>query len=240
VTGARPTALELSSVTAGYGSTIVLRDVSLAVPAGQIVALLGPNGAGKTTLLRVASGQLPVREGTVRMSGHDVTGRGTHQLARGGLCHVPEGRGVFPSLSVRDNLLLFARRGEERASLERAVAAFAPLGNRLNQLAGSLSGGEQQMLAIVRAYVTDPAVVLVDEASLGLAPLVVDQLYEFLEQVTAEGTALLLVEQYVQRALALADQACLLSQGRIVYSGTSLELEGHDIFEQYLGTTTTL
>ncbi len=223
--------LELRSVTAGYGDTTVLRDVSLEVPAGTVVALLGPNGAGKTTLLRVASGLIKPGAGQVVLDGEDVTGRTTSALAKRGLCHIPEGRGIFPSLTVKENIRLNSRKGDETAALERAVAAFPVLGGRLGETAGNLSGGQQQMLAVSRAYVQNPKVVLVDEASMGLAPIVVDALFEFLGQL--EG-ALLLVEQYVTRALALADTAYLLNNGQIAFSGAAADLDAQEIFERYL------
>lgn len=231
----RPNALVLNNIFAGYGAATVLRDVSVTVPAAKVVALLGPNGAGKTTLLKVASGQIPTSAGTVHLNGQDVTGQRTDRLARQGLCHIPEGHAVFPSLSVQENLLLFSKRDEYEVGLEKAVAAFPPLRSRLKQSAGSLSGGEQQMLAMVRAYITGPGVVLVDEASLGLAPLVIDALYLFLQRLASSGTALLLVEQYVQRALAIADEVYILRHGQIVLSGSPAELEGKDMFSQYLG-----
>jgi branched-chain amino acid transport system ATP-binding protein len=227
--------LELQGVRAGYGDTTVLWDVTLEVPSSSVVALLGPNGAGKTTLLRVASGLLRSAEGSVRLDGADVTTCGMHQMARLGVCHIPEGRGVFPSLSVKENLRLFAPKGKEKESVERAADTFPALGNRMNQVAASLSGGEQQMLAVVRAYISGPKVVLVDEASMGLAPLVVDRLFEFLRQVANEGVSLLIVEQYVHRALALADSVYMLNRGRIVFAGPSSDLGGDDIFERYLG-----
>jgi branched-chain amino acid transport system ATP-binding protein len=223
--------LELRDVTAGYGDTVVLRDVAIEVPAATVVALLGPNGAGKTTLLRVASGLIPAMAGRILFDGQDVTGRSTATLAARGLCHIPEGRGIFPSLTVRENLRLLAGKGEEATALERAVSAFPALANRLDQVAGSLSGGEQQMLAISRAYIANPSVVLVDEASMGLAPIVVDALFEFLGQLEVP---LLLVEQYVTRALQLADTAYVMNQGRIVASGPAAELDAEEIFARYL------
>jgi branched-chain amino acid transport system ATP-binding protein len=223
--------LELRGVTAGYGDTVVLRDVALDVPAATVVALHGPNGAGKTTLRRVASGVIPAMSGQILFDGRDVTGRSTSTLASRGLCHIPEGRGIFPSLTVRENLRLMSPKSEEAVGLERAVAAFPALANRLDQIAGSLSGGEQQMLAISRAYIANPSVVLVDEASMGLAPIVVDALFEFLGQLEVP---LLLVEQYVTRALQLADTAYVMNQGRIVASGPAAELDAEEIVARYL------
>jgi branched-chain amino acid transport system ATP-binding protein len=227
--------LEVENMTAGYGDTVVLRDISLSVPDSKVVALLGPNGAGKTTLLRAASGLIKPMSGRVVLAGEDVTGRKPFTMSRKGLCHLPEGRGIFPSLTVRDNLVLQSPKGTESASIERAVAAFPALGNRMKQLAGSLSGGEQQMLALVRTFVADPKIVVVDEASLGLAPLVVDKIFDTLHQIAAAGVSVLLVEQYVTRALDLADSAYLLNRGQIVFSGPADELRADEIFERYFG-----
>ncbi|HEY1652652.1 MAG TPA: ABC transporter ATP-binding protein [Acidimicrobiales bacterium] len=224
----------LENVFAGYGGTVILRDVSLALPSGSVAALLGPNGAGKTTLLRVASGLLRPTSGTMTFDGVDVTGARPHQLAARGVCHVPEGRAVFPSLTVRENLALSGRRGTE--ALEKAVGAFPRLGERLTQLAGTMSGGEQQMLALARAYVSNPDVMLLDEVSMGLAPKIVDEIFEFLGRVAREGASLLLVEQYVSRALALADFVYLLDRGQIVFRGEPSELDGDDVFAHYLGS----
>ncbi len=227
--------LELHDVTAGYGDTVVLRGVTLEVPDSTVVALLGPNGAGKTTLLRTASGLIRPMGGRIVLAGEDVTGRKAYHMARRGLCHLPEGRGIFPSLSVRDNLVLESPKGREGESIAQAVEAFPVLGTRLRQMAGSLSGGEQQMLALVRGFVTNPKLVVVDEASLGLAPLVVDQIFETLRRIVATGAALLLVEQYVNRALDLADHVYLMNRGQIVFSGPSDQLRGEEVFERYLG-----
>ena len=227
--------LELRNITAGYGDTTVLRDVSVTVPDSSVVALLGPNGAGKTTTLRVASGLVRPRRGEVVLDGAEVSRLGPYRRVVRGLCHIPEGRGIFPSLTVRENLILDSARGKEREAIEKAVETFPVLGIRQRQVAGTLSGGEQQMLALVRAYVSKPKIVLVDEASLGLAPLVVDNIFEFLEQLAADGVALLLVEQYVSRALELASTVYVLSQGSIVYSGPAGELDEDAIFALYAG-----
>ena len=207
----------------------------LSVPDATVVALLGPNGAGKTTTLRVASGLIRPMRGRVVLDGEDLTGRRPSVMARQGLCLLPEGRGIFPSLSVRDNLILQSPRHKESESVERAVEAFPELGRRLHQLAGSLSGGEQQMLALVRTIVSDPKVVLIDEASLGLAPLVVDRVFETVRRIASAGVSLLLVEQYVSRALELADWVYVLSRGQIVSSRAAKDLSAEDVFEQYLG-----
>ena len=167
--------LELENITAGYGDTVVLRDVTVSVPDAKVVTLLGPNGAGKSTALKVMSGQLAVTKGTASINGQSIAGVPTERLVRGGLCVVPEGRGIFPSLSVKDNLILQSPKGKESATFERALTSFPALATRLKQTAGSLSGGEQQMLALVRTFASEPKIVVVDEASLGLAPIVVDR-----------------------------------------------------------------
>ena len=228
--------LELEHLTVGYGETVVLRDVSLTVPEGSTVALLGPNGAGKTTLLRAASGVLRPHSGSLRVDGADLTGAEPFAFAQSGVCHVPEGRGVFPSLTVRENLVLQSYRGDSAAAVDEAVAAFPRLGQKLEQAAGTMSGGEQQMLALSRAYLQRPRVVLLDEVSMGLAPKVVDEIFVFLRRLAEEGVALLLVEQYVSKALAVADYVALLSRGRIVFLGEPSELHGTDIFARYLGS----
>jgi branched-chain amino acid transport system ATP-binding protein len=227
---------ELEAITAGYGGTTVLRGVDLVVPTGSVVALLGPNGAGKTTLLRVASGLLKATEGTMTLEDENVTGRTPHQLVAKGICHVPEGRGVFPSLTVRENLILQSAKGDEEAALERAVSAFPRLGERMAQMAGTMSGGEQQMLALARTYVQHPTVVLLDEVSMGLAPKVVDEIFDFLTLLRSAGTSLLLVEQYVTRALAVADYVYLLNRGEIAFAGEPGELDDADVFASYLGS----
>jgi len=228
--------LELEHATAAYGDAVALRDVELVVPEGRVVALLGPNGAGKTTLLSLASGLLRPRSGRVLFDGVDVTGTTPHERARAGLCHVQEGRSVFPSLTVSDNLKAFSPKGPASAeAIERAVAAFPRLGERLGQVAGTMSGGEQQMLALARAYAQRAPIVMLDEVSMGLAPIIVDEIFEFLGRLATEGHSLLVVEQYVGKALALADFVYLLVRGRIVFAGEPAEVEGSDIFAQYLG-----
>jgi branched-chain amino acid transport system ATP-binding protein len=228
-------ALELREVTGGYGRTVVLRDVSLTVPAGQVTALLGPNGAGKSTLLRTVSGFLRPQSGSVHLFGREMTDEAPYRRFEAGLCHVPEGRGVFRSLTIRENLAMQARKGQERAAIERATEAFPVLGSRLLQIAGTLSGGEQQMLAMASAYVREPKLILVDEASLGLAPLVVDRIFEFMERVAREGSALLVVDQFASRALAMADQAYVLSRGCITYAGSTEGLGDDELMAHYLG-----
>ena len=227
--------LELRDVTAGYGDTTVLRNVSLGVPDGSVVVLIGPNGAGKTTLLRVASGLLPPARGEVRVDGRNLTGTPAHRFVAAGVSHVPEGRGVFPSLSVRDNLVQFSPRGGEADTVGRACGAFPALAPRLDQPAGTLSGGEQQMLALARAYVTDAPIVLLDEVSMGLAPRIVDEIYEFLARMAADRRSLLIVEQYVTKALAMADYVYVLARGEVAFACEPGELSDEDVFARYLG-----
>ena len=235
---ARPPALELHEVCSGYGSTTILRNVTLEVPAGAIHCVLGPNGAGKSTLLKTVSGLIRPSAGSVSLNGVEVTHQAPHQRTAAGLCHIPEGRGVFRSLSVRENIRMHVPPGRDHAdAIERAAAAFPVLGERLDQSAGTLSGGQQQMLAMARAYLSSPQLVLVDEASLGLAPLVVDEIFGFLEQLAREGCALIIVDQFVDRALNMASHAYVLSRGEIVFSGTPAELRDGDVFARYLGTT---
>ena len=234
---ASTTVLELRDVVAGYGEGDVLRGVNLAVDKGSIVTLLGANGAGKTTLLRVASGILKVKSGHVMIDLSDVTERSAQQRAKAGICLIPEGRGIFRSLSVRDNLQLFRPTWAEKSnieSIERIVEVFPILGGRLNQTAGTLSGGEQQMLALSRAFLSEAQVVLVDEVSMGLAPKLVDQVFEILARISAEGVSVLVVEQYVSRALEIADYAYVLSRGQIVLSGTTDQIDHADVAGTYL------
>ncbi len=228
-------ALELCGIHSGYGRTTILRDVSIRVPSGQVVALLGSNGAGKTTLLRTVSGFLHPTKGSISLFGEDVTRSVPYRRSARGLCHIPEGRGIFRSLTVRENVVMQSRRGGEREAMERATSAFPVLQDRLGQQAGTLSGGQQQMLAVAAAYVRSPRLILVDEASLGLAPIVVDEIFRFLHDITAKGTALLLVDQFVTRALAFATTAYVLARGELVYSGGAGELLDSDVFRRYLG-----
>ena len=225
----------LESVTAGYGESVVLRNVSLSVPESSVVALLGPNGAGKTTVMRVASGTLRQQQGRVLIDGGDVSGEDPYRRAARGVCHVPEGRAVFPGLSVRENLLLFTTRDHD-AALDRAVEAFPVLGRRLSQRAGTLSGGEQQMLALSRAYMAKPRIILLDEVSMGLAPKVVEEIFAAIAQLAASGTSLLLVEQYVTKALDLADTVYVLNKGTVVHASRTAEVDEDELFARYLGS----
>jgi branched-chain amino acid transport system ATP-binding protein len=226
--------LRLDGISAGYTGTIVLRDVSLTVPTGKVVALLGPNGAGKTTLLRVAGGQLRPELGTVTLDGVDRTGAPTEVFAADGVTLVPEGRGIFRSLTVRENIRLFAAPGDGAAP-DRVVAAFPRLGERIDQVAGTLSGGEQQMLALGRAYARPTQVLLLDEVSMGLAPQLVDALYDALAGIAATGVSLLVVEQFAAKALALADVVYLLAGGRVRFAGEPDEVDEERLAASYFG-----
>jgi branched-chain amino acid transport system ATP-binding protein len=238
-TVAAPPALQLRNISGGYGHTTVLRSVDITVPASSVTALLGPNGAGKTTLLKTVSGLLRPTAGSVVVDGEDVTRLSPYRRTARGVCHIPEGRGIFRGLTVRDNLIMQAETGREAQAIERATEAFPLLGQRLQQIAGTLSGGEQQMLAMARAYVRDPRLILVDEASLGLAPLIVDSIFEFLGRLAQEGVALLIVDQFVTRALAMASSAYILSRGEVTFAGSTEELIGRDVFKEYIGNPVT-
>jgi branched-chain amino acid transport system ATP-binding protein len=226
--------LELQGICAGYGGAPVLRDVDLVVPPGAVVALLGANGAGKTTLLRVASGLLAPTSGRLLVDGQDVTGRRPHALTASGVCHVPEGRGIFRGLSVRDNIALQAPDGDVEGAVERAVASFPRLGERLDQLAGTMSGGEQQMLALARALANEPAMLMLDEISMGLAPRIVAELYELVGGIAAQGVSILVVEQFARTVLEVADYAAIMTQGKIRRFGEPADI-ADDLSSAYLG-----
>ena len=232
--GAAPV-LELAGVTAGYGRTTVLRDVDLVVPEGTVVALLGPNGAGKTTLLRTAAGFMRPSKGLIRQGGQEVTRATPVQRSRGGLCLVPEGRGVFRSLTVKENLILQVPPWQKDTALDRAYDAFPILKERSGQVAGTMSGGQQQMLALARAYLSRPKLVLLDEVSMGLAPRIVEEIFESLRMLAKQGVALLLVEQYIHQALGMADHVFLLNRGTVTFSGAPSELDQDALAQGYLG-----
>jgi branched-chain amino acid transport system ATP-binding protein len=227
--------LTLEAVRAGYGEFTVLRDVSLTIGEGEVVALLGPNGVGKTTLLRTATGLIKPRSGRISFRGEDLTGKAPHVFVRRGICHLPEGRGIFPSLTVQENLQVQARTRDKGEATAETMELFPALRKRLRQTAGSLSGGEQQMLALSRAYLTRPELVVVDEASLGLAPLMVDKIYDGLAALVQRGMSLIVVEQYVQKALSLAKTAYVLSRGTLVHIGDADKVDQGEIYERYLG-----
>ncbi len=233
-----PAALSAVGVRAGYGRIEVLHGISLEVAKGSALALLGPNGAGKTTLLKAISGQLDLTAGTVEWAGQRLGRKTADRLARSGVCMIPEGRSIFPNLTVLENLLMYTYR---RAGLktkwveERAFERFPVLGNRRKQLAGTLSGGEQRMLSMARALTTDPEILLLDELSMGLAPLIVEELYGVVGQlVTSEQLTIILVEQFVQTALSIADHAAIMVNGEIVKSGTPAAIRD-DVVTAYLG-----
>jgi branched-chain amino acid transport system ATP-binding protein len=226
--------LALNDVTAGYAGTIVLRGVSLDIARGSVVALLGPNGAGKTTLLRVAAGIVRPARGSVQLRGHDVTRRGTTARARARLCLIPEGRGIFPSLTVQDNIFVTVKRQERAAAVEKVTSVFPALRDRLKQVAGTLSGGQQQMVAMARCYLVSPEVILLDEVSIGLAPKIVNEIYETIGDLAAAGTSLLLVEQYVDRALAIANTVHVLNRGSIAFSGSPRSISRAELMQKYL------
>jgi len=232
-------ALSVSDVRAGYGRIEVLHGITLAVPKGSALALLGPNGAGKSTLLKVVSGQLAPTAGTIEVGGRLLGKSATEVLARSGVCMIPEGRSIFPNLTVSENLLMytFRRRGLSKAEIEeKAIARFPSLGSRRRQLAGTLSGGEQRMLSMARALTTEPEILFLDELSMGLAPLIVEELYGVVGQlVSTEQLTIVMVEQFVQTALTIADQAVVMVNGELVKRGTPEEIRA-DVMGAYLGT----
>jgi branched-chain amino acid transport system ATP-binding protein len=231
------TLLRLDGIEAGYGDLTAVHDVSLEVRAGDVVSLIGGNGAGKTTTLRAVSGLLPVRRGTIEFEGERIDGRPSSDIVRRGIAHVPEGRQLFPTMSVRENLELGATaRGGRPAALDGVFALFPRLRERQRQLAGTLSGGEQQMCAIGRGLMARPRLLLLDEPSLGLSPVMVKLIFENLAQINGQGTTILLVEQNVPRALQLSHRGYVIENGRIVLDGSRAELQasGH-IKQAYLG-----
>jgi branched-chain amino acid transport system ATP-binding protein len=233
-----PPLLELRGVRAAYDSVTVLHGVDLSVAAGQVVALLGPNGAGKTTTLRVAAGVHPVQAGRLLLAGSDMAGAAPRDLARAGVCLIPEGRGVFPNLSIRDNLLMMTYTGRSLAQIEELTyTRFPVLGKNASRAAGTLSGGEQQMLALARGLATDPAVLLLDELSMGLAPVVVSRLYEHVAEIAWHGVAVLLVEQFATAALSIADHAAVLVRGRVALQGPPDAALRAELSDLYLGSS---
>ena len=235
-----PPLLEVDGVTSGYGKVEILHDLCIAVPEGTVVALLGPNGAGKTTTLRVISGTLPVWNGQVQYEGERLDGRSAFEIARRGITLVPEGRGIFPGLEVRENLEIGVRAGNNgesrRVRMERVLDTFPRLRERLSQRAGTLSGGEQQMLALSRAFLGNPRVLLLDEISMGLAPRIVEQLFESVAELRERGLTIVLVEQYLTYALRLADICYVLAKGGVEFVGEPGELRDSEaLASSYLG-----
>jgi branched-chain amino acid transport system ATP-binding protein len=237
--------LEIEDLVAGYGKVEVLHGISLKVSEGQLITLIGSNGAGKTTTLRAISGMVAPSSGRISLGGHPIGGLASHDITRRGVAHSPEGRRVFPSLAVVDNLLLGAfprltggrKRGDVKADLDKMFELFPRLGERRDQLAGTLSGGEQQMLAMARALMLDPEVLLLDEPSMGLAPRLVEDVFRTIERLKAARTTMLLVEQFAAAALDVADYAYVLENGRIAREGPATSLKNDSaVRAAYLGT----
>jgi len=217
--------IEINGMRAAYGRIEVLHGVDLSVPAGSVFALLGPNGAGKSTTLKVLSGRLRATGGETKIGDIVLKKQSPESLAKAGICAIPEGRGIFPNLSVRDNLIMWSYAGVSVEHVETiAYEQFPRLKERRRQMAGTLSGGEQQMLAIARALAADPKILFLDEISMGLAPLIVAELYEIVEQIAARGVTILLVEQFITTAVSVATNAAIMLHGRIHASGTPEEM----------------
>ncbi len=225
--------LIIENLQAGYGKVQVLHGVSIHVPKGKIVTLIGSNGAGKTTTMRAISGMIKPESGKVTLAGQDITGLDSHQIAKRGLAHSPEGRRVFPTLSVLDNIRLgaFVRytnarpKGDVESDLQKALEMFPRLKERTHQLAGTLSGGEQQMLAMARAVMLNPEVFLLDEPSMGLAPILVEEVFHIISRLKSQGVTMLLVEQFAAAALKVADYGYVLENGRISVHGPADKLK---------------
>jgi branched-chain amino acid transport system ATP-binding protein len=237
--------LEVNRLTVAHGEALALSEVSLAVGHGEIVTVLGANGAGKTTLINALAGIVPVRGGTIRFNGYDLTQHAAYEVCPHGIALVPEGRRLFPHMTVQENLVMGSyprtARPHRRETEARVYEVFPRLHERRRQLAGTLSGGEQQMLAIGRALMARPRLLLLDEPSQGLAPVVVDTMFEVMARINRAGVALLLVEQHVTKALALASRGYVLEDGRIVLAGTREELRHHPLIASaYLGVTARL
>jgi len=232
--------LEVKDLSLGYGKIAAVKGISLSVNEGQVVCLIGANGAGKTTTLRGLSGLLAPRDGEIRFAGVTIGGAKPHRIARAGLIHVPEGRQVFAEMTIADNLkmggYLIADRGVMKRRLDHVLDLFPRLRQRLTQLAGSLSGGEQQMLAIGRALMAEPRLLLLDEPSLGLAPLVVEEIFALIARLKSEGKTILVVEQNAQMALEIADHAYVLESGKVKLSGPAADVAADPmVLEAYLG-----
>ncbi|MCS7295928.1 MAG: ABC transporter ATP-binding protein [Chloroflexota bacterium] len=231
--------LEVEGLVAGYGAITAVKGISLHLDEGEIVTLIGSNGAGKTTTLRAISGLIRPRQGDIRLAGRSIVGLKPHEIVARGVAHVPEGRGIFGTLTVKENLLLGAHRrrdGNIADDLERVFSLFPRLRERLGQVAGTLSGGEQQMLAIGRALMARPRVLLLDEPSMGLAPYLVDAIFQTISDIRAAGTPILLVEQNAAAALEIADRGYVLESGTIVLAGAGPELaRNDDVRRAYLG-----
>ena len=230
--------LSVAGLDVKYGSVQALFDVSIDVPAGAVVAVLGANGAGKSTVARTVSGLVPSTNGVVHLDGRDITKAKPHEIRRAGLVHIPEGRGIFPGLTVQENLRMAVRRvgtsEERRTGIEHAYELFPRLAERRGQRAGTLSGGEQQMLALARALAMPPKVIIADEMSLGLAPIIVDTVFESIERASQTGVTIVLIEQFIHRALSLASQCVILMRGAVAWSGSSANAK-QEVLDRYLG-----
>jgi branched-chain amino acid transport system ATP-binding protein len=227
--------LKFAAVRAGYGRIDVLHGIDLELRPGEVFALLGPNGAGKSTTLAVASGQVVPSSGSLFLCGRDVTGVPADALARAGVCLIPEGRGIFPNLTVAENLRMATYTGASYDDVvDRAYSQFPRLGERRRQSAGTLSGGEQQMLSMARALATQPAVLLIDELSMGLAPIIVEELYGHVRRIAAEGLSILIVEQFAHEILGIADRAGIMLHGRLVHTGAPHHIAS-ELADAYLG-----
>ena len=231
--------ITIKNLSAGYGFVEVLRDVSLDISAGEIVAVLGSNGVGKTTLNNTLSGLITPKSGEIYFENELISGRPPEEIVDLGLIHVPEGRKLFPNLTVRDNLELGSYRrgkGERSQSLEMVLETFPKLRERIGQLAGTLSGGEQQMVAIGRGLMSNPRLLILDEPSLGLSPLLVEQMFDLIKRINSKGLTILLVEQNVMQSLTIADRAYVIDEGKVSLSGTAKDLRNNaDLKKSYLG-----
>ena len=230
--------LSVEGISVRYASVQALFNVSLDVPQGSVVAVLGANGAGKSTLARTVSGLVPAFAGKVTFGGEDITKWHPHKIRRAGLVHIPEGRGIFPGLSVQENIRMAVRRvgstDQRRSAAAHAYELFPALSNRRTQRAGTLSGGEQQMLALARALAVPPRLIIADEMSLGLAPLIVDFVFENIERASQTGVTIVLIEQFIHRALALASECVILRQGSVAWTGPADQAQ-QEVLDRYLG-----
>lgn len=229
--------LEVEKVRAGYGAINILWDVSLSIAPGKLTTIIGPNGAGKTTLLRAIMGLVPISQGTIRLDGKALTGVPTWEMPDLGVVMIPEGRMIFKDMSIEENLMLGAfpkaRRAYSRANCEKAYAMFPRLGERCKQLAGTLSGGEAQMLAMARGLMSDPRLLIIDEPSLGLAPVIVNELFDLLARLKQEGRTIVLVEQSTHMAIGVADQVYLMQSGKIVLAQAAADVNIEHLHELY-------
>ena len=229
--------LEVDKIRAGYGAINVLWDVTLSVATGALTTIIGPNGAGKTTLLRAIMGLLPVSQGTIRLDGKPLSGTSTWHMSNFGIAMIPEGRMIFRDMTIEENLMMGAfpkqHRASSRQNCEKAYAMFPRLKERRTQLAGTLSGGEAQMLAMARGLMSDPTLLIIDEPSLGLAPVVVNELFEILLRLKAEGRTIVLVEQNTQKALGVADHVYLMQSGKVVLSQPAADISLDRLHDLY-------